>query len=122
VHRIATDIEKNEIDGIAPYLNDNVTAPWAVGPITIPLAPTREAVIDAGKATLRNYPVKKVTFINLKIDTSGRQARMHATTRIEFAGGEYKGMSGPVTWNLHWIKPKTDWVVDEVDYSQGAEP
>ncbi|MFB3892474.1 MAG: hypothetical protein ACE15C_10685 [Phycisphaerae bacterium] len=120
--QIAADVEKNDIDAVAQYLNDRITAPWVARTIGIPAAPARDVVMDAGKAMLRDHPVKSVTFVSLKVEVTGRRATMLAVTRIEFAAGEYKGMSGPVTWKLHWIKPKADWIIDEIDYGQGTGP
>ena len=111
---ISRSFEAGRMDRIPRRLDPNFTA-------TIDNVALTKPMVEAFARTSKGkYRIGKVSLTDVEVTVTGKQARMKAVTRIQFAA---EGMSGQtkLAWNVLWIEQPEGWLVLEVPEPERAK-
>jgi hypothetical protein len=100
---IARDVEAGSVSAAEEYLDDDCGG----------FGGSKEGLLDAARAAMKAYPIKKVGFTRVEVTVEEDRAAMHLGTMVTLEGGKQ-----PVAWDLQWIKRPAGWRIIEVSEPQ----
>lgn len=98
--RIARDAEAGSVAAAEELLDDDYRG-WMGA---------KAGLLEAGRAALRMYRIKKVGFTRVEVTVEGTEATLHLGTIITLVEGKVG-----LAWNVRWVKRPSGWRIIGVD-------
>ncbi|MCJ7543682.1 MAG: hypothetical protein MUP47_03790 [Phycisphaerae bacterium] len=98
--RIARDAEAGSVAAAEEFLDDDYRG----------FGESKAGLLEAGRATLKAYPIKKVGFTRVEVTVEDTEATMHLSTIITLVEGKVG-----LAWDVRWVKRPAGWRIVSAD-------